>query len=88
MGRYIIAYDIADVKRLARLARRLEKVSIRIQHSIFYAHSFTQQELYATIDTINDCIDSNEDDVRIYTVMEAGVSLGQAIDLDNPFLIT
>jgi CRISPR-associated protein Cas2 len=32
---YVVAYDIADPSRLQRVARRLEKVAIRCQKSVF-----------------------------------------------------
>ena len=33
---FLICYDISDEKRLAKVAKELEKVSIRIQKSIFF----------------------------------------------------
>lgn len=32
---YLIAYDVADPKRLARVARRLQRVAQRVQKSVF-----------------------------------------------------
>ena len=83
---YIISYDIADSKRLQRLARRLEKLAMRIQYSVFYAPSVSQEKLFDIIETVNDIIDQEEDDVRIYTIMDAGYALGQAVDLEDPLI--
>ena len=35
MNLYLIAYDIADPKRLQRVARKLQKAAIRCQNSVF-----------------------------------------------------
>ncbi|BDY11969.1 CRISPR-associated endonuclease Cas2 [Hydrogenimonas cancrithermarum] len=85
---YVISYDISDSKRLGRLARRLEKLAIRIQYSVFYAPSVTQDGLFDIMETINDIIEPEEDDVRIYTVVDVGKTLGQAIKLDEATLLT
>ena len=86
MKDYIISYDIADKKRLAKLARTLEKVAMRIQNSVFLYSSVKENELLGIIDVINTIIDDEADDVRIYTVLDAGIALGQAVDLSNPYI--
>jgi len=83
---FIISYDISDSKRLQRLARRLEKVAMRIQYSVFFCASVTQTDLFAIIEDINEVINQDEDDVRIYHILDAGIALGQAVDLDEPFI--
>lgn len=85
---YIISYDISDSRRLQRLARKIEKLAMRIQYSVFYAPSVTQEGLFDIIETINDIIDQQEDDVRIYTILDAGYALGQAVDFDDPLTFT
>ena len=40
--------------------------------------------LFDIIETINEIIDVDEDDVRVYTIVSLGFKLGQAIDLDDP----
>ena len=86
MKDYIISYDIADKKRLAKLARTLEKVAMRIQNSVFLYSSVKEYELLGIIEVINTIIDEDADDVRIYTVLGAGIALGQAVDLNNPYI--
>jgi len=81
---YIICYDISDSKRLRKLAKNLEKFAMRIQFSVFFAPSVSQEMLFDIIESINEVIDIDEDDVRIYTVLDPGFKLGQAIDLHDP----
>jgi CRISPR-associated protein Cas2 len=81
---FIISYDISNSKRLRKLAKELEKFAIRIQYSVFYVPSVSQEMLFDIIETINEIIDTNEDDVRIYTVLDPGFKLGQAVDLSDP----
>ncbi|MEA1918341.1 MAG: CRISPR-associated endonuclease Cas2 [Campylobacterota bacterium] len=83
---YLISYDISNTKRLQKLARRLEKLAIRIQYSVFFAQAIGQEDLFEIMETINDVIDDNEDDVRIYTIIDVGDALGRAVDLENPLL--
>jgi CRISPR-associated endonuclease Cas2 len=84
---YIISYDISDSKRLQCLAKQIEKLALRIQNSVYLASSVTQETLFDIIDIINSLIDQKEDDVRIYTILDAGYALGQAVDLNKPFII-
>lgn len=86
MKDYIISYDIANYKRLAKLARNLEKNSMRIQKSVFLLSSVSKYELLAIIDMINVIIDEEVDDVRIYTIVDPGISLAQAVNLANPYI--
>jgi CRISPR-associated protein Cas2 len=81
---YIISYDIRDPKRLSRLSRRLEKSAMRIQKSVYLYASVTRKDLLDTIDMINAVIDSEADDVRIYRMLDPGISLAQAVDLGDP----
>ena len=81
---YIISYDIRDPKRLSRLSRRLEKSAMRIQKSVYLYASVTRKDLLDTIDMINEVIDSEADDVRIYRMLDPGISLAQAVDLGDP----
>jgi len=82
---YIISYDIRDPRRLSRLARRLEKSAMRIQKSVYLYASVSRKDLLDIIDMINAVIDSEADDVRIYRMLDPGISLAQAVDLGDPF---
>ena len=62
---YLIAYDIADPRRLARVARVVSNAALRIQYSVYVAQlaPAVLRELVATLDAI---IDPKADDLRIY----------------------
>ena len=36
MADFLVAYDIKDNKRLAKFARRMEKIGVKIEYSIFF----------------------------------------------------
>ena len=86
MKDYIVSYDISNYKRLAKLARNLEKHAMRIQKSVFLLSSVSNHELLGIIDTINAIIDVEADDVRIYTIVDPGISLAQAVNLADPYI--
>ena len=86
MKDYIISYDIANYKRLAKLARNLEKHAMRIQKSVFLLSSVSKNELFGIVDMINAIIDLEADDVRIYTIVDPGISLAQAVNLADPYI--
>ena len=86
MKDYIVSYDIANYKRLAKLARNLEKHAMRIQKSVFLLSSVSKKELLGIIDMINAIIDEEADDVRIYTIVDPGISLAQAVNLADPYI--
>ncbi|NPA63686.1 MAG: CRISPR-associated endonuclease Cas2 [Epsilonproteobacteria bacterium] len=83
---YLVCYDIANSKRLNKLARYLEKRTIRIQYSIFVAKNFTKEQIYQIAQDIVDIIDPDEDDVRIYRIIDNRLAMGSAYDLDDVFL--
>lgn len=62
---YLIAYDIADPKRLQRIARRLEKSALRCQKSVFLFRS-TQAELEALLDELAPMMKLTEDIVQAW----------------------
>jgi CRISPR-associated protein Cas2 len=83
---FIIAYDIADVKRLRKIAKVVEKKAMRIQYSIYIFYDATQKELTSLLDAICKIYDEKYDDIRVYKVKNRGLHLGAAIDLNNPFV--
>jgi len=84
----LICYDIADNKRLAKVAKNLEKVSIRIQKSIFYYIEATTDDIKEIVEILNEIIDKEEDDVRIYKVdKNTSIHLKHAINLKKPNII-
>lgn len=64
---YLIAYDIADPRRLARVHRRLKHEAVPIQYSVFLTRA-TSARLDRILDVLTEEIDAGKDDVRIYLV--------------------
>jgi len=89
MNRYdfLISYDIADNKRLSKIARVLEKEAIRIQYSLFFYKDATKEELNSLLQKILKIYNEEEDDIRVYKIKNYGLHFGAAIDLENPFVI-
>jgi len=92
---YLICYDISDkavenikgTKRLSKVAKYLEKVSFRIQYSIFLLPKATKTELQNIMDELKEMISKEQDDLRIYTIKNSGYKAGNAVDLTQPFII-
>lgn len=85
---FLICYDIADSKRLVKIAKNLEKVSIRIQKSIFYYMEATAKDIEQIVSIIEEIINRDEDDVRVYKVdKNLSINLKHGIDLKKPNII-
>jgi len=84
----LICYDIADPKRLAKIAKNLEKVSIRIQKSIFYYMGATVNDIKEIVKIIEEIIDEQKDDIRIYKVdKNLSINMQHGINLKQPNII-
>lgn len=64
---HIIAYDIADPRRLSRIHRYLKKLAMPVQYSVFLIKCSAIQ-LADVIADLESMIDPKKDDVRIYTL--------------------
>lgn len=62
---YLVAYDIADTKRLARVHNVLKKHGMPVQYSVFTV-VLKLKDLQKMLDHINKLINKREDDVRCY----------------------
>ncbi|MDT8321337.1 MAG: CRISPR-associated endonuclease Cas2 [Xanthomonadales bacterium] len=71
---WLVTYDIADPRRLGRVARLLLKHGVRVQYSVFAVMARTAEirELKTLLSTL---IKPSEDDVRIYPISARGRSL-------------
>jgi CRISPR-associated protein Cas2 len=71
---WLVSYDIADPRRLARVARTMTKHGVRIQYSVFAVVAKTTEicELKTLLATL---IKPSEDDVRIYPISSSGRSV-------------
>lgn len=77
MREHIICYDITCPRRLGRIHRALKKTALPIQYSVFLFKGTTQQ-LEHCIEKLEQLMDPNTDDIRIYPLPERGLrySLG------------
>lgn len=64
---YLVAYDIADNKRLARLHRLMKKEGLAAQRSIFFVRA-TPAAVNRLMGRMIPIIKTTEDDVRAYPV--------------------
>ncbi len=83
---FLIGYDIIDNKRRVKLGRFLAKKGIRIEYLIFYVKAY-KDEMVEIAMKINDIIDTEMDDVRIYEIENYGIALGRVDLLDEMFII-
>ena len=81
---YVITYDISDEKRLAKIAKMIEKQAFRVQRSVYIYPDATIKELSNLVQNVVNLIHKDRDDVRVYKLSRGNISLGSAIDLDNP----
>ena len=66
---YLLAYDLADDRRRAKVAREMEAVGTRVQGSVFEAY-LTHQELAEVIRRARRLLDEQEDSLRVYQLCE------------------
>lgn len=66
---YLVAYDIADKKRLSRVARLMKNYGARVQRSVFECH-MNQTQFDSLIMQIPTVIKKREDKVTIYHLCE------------------
>jgi CRISPR-associated protein Cas2 len=66
---WLIAYDIADPRRLGRVHRYLKTEAVPVQYSVFVTRA-TAARVGVIRATLADLIDPGADDVRIYQVPE------------------
>jgi len=85
---FLVCYDISDKKRLSSVARAIEKQAMRIQRSVYLYTEVTRAEMGDLVAQIQKLIDKEADDVRIYTIRDRGIALGNATDLNNPLILT
>jgi CRISPR-associated protein Cas2 len=86
MSEFLIAYDIKNQKRVAKFGRFMSKNCIRIEYSVFYT-KMSKEKMSEFAIKILDYIDTNEDDVRIYEIIDYGIALGKADLLDEIYII-
>ena len=68
-GLYLIAYDIANPKRLSRVHRALKKQGLPVQYSVFTV-VMKRKALSRLLTSINELIHPVRDDIRCYRLPE------------------
>ncbi len=88
--RYVIAYDVSDDRRRARVAKRLEAVADRVQGSVFEA-DLNDKALARLLEQLDKAIEAETDGVRVYRLCGdcAGVVkiIGQSKIIKPPELV-
>jgi CRISPR-associated protein Cas2 len=64
-GLYLIAYDIANPRRLGRVHRVLKKQGLPVQYSVFTV-VLRRKSLLTLLESLKLIIHSKEDDIRCY----------------------
>lgn len=77
---WLVTYDIADPRRLARLFKFLKKQGVPVQYSVFLVEA-SAAKMGNLIVQIAKIVDKDEDDVRAYRLPERTwkVTLGGSI---------
>jgi len=68
---WLVSYDITDPRRLARVARLMERHGIRLQYSVFVV-LMDRAELDALCGQLDSLIRASDDDIRIYPIAARG----------------
>ena len=85
---YLLCYDISDDKRLSRIHRTAVENGQPIQYSVFLLIK-TEEELETLIRELQQEMDPNEDDIRIYPLNNPTRvdTLGQPVRPEGIYLI-
>lgn len=83
---WLVCYDIADPKRLHRVARHMERRGIRLQYSVFAVLS-DQHGIQTLRRELEELIDCRRDDVRMYPVASSGRAVLMGAHLVPPELL-
>ncbi len=83
---FLICYDIADEKRVGKIGKLIEKNALRIQRSVYFYEQVSKEELTALLEKVLTLLDAEADDLRVYTIRDKGIHLGEAVDLENPLI--
>jgi CRISPR-associated protein Cas2 len=88
-GLYLIAYDIANPRRLSKIHRTLKKQGLPVQYSVFTA-VMKRKAMLKLLDRLNVLIRQSEDDIRCYRLPERMEiqTLGRQFFPDDVMLFT
>lgn len=72
MTKYLIAYDIADPRRLRKVHTHLKGTALPLQYSVFLLEG-TAHDCRECIKALEKIINKKEDDLRFYTLPKTGL---------------
>lgn len=86
--RWLIAYDIRDHRRIARVHRLLTKAAVPVQYSVFAARG-SPKGMRRLAGEIEALIDASVDDVRLYPIPERPLlyTIGRTMLPDDALLL-
>ncbi len=70
-GWYLLAYDIADPKRLGRVYRLLKKEGLNVQGSVFFVRG-SEDDIEKLLSRLEVLIVPRKDDIRAYPITKPG----------------
>ncbi len=70
-GWYLVAYDIADPRRLRKVHHRMKKSGIAAQKSVFFVNG-NENQVNDILDKIAAVMNIEEDDLRAYPITKPG----------------
>lgn len=82
---YLICYDIAEPKRLQKVAHVMEDFGVRVLYSVFECY-LTPVQLEALRQTIEPLLDPLEDSVRYYVLCESCETRVEHLGRERKFL--
>ena len=74
MADFIICYDIADPRRLGHIHRRLKKLAIPLQYSVFLFRG-SENQLQRCLEMLEHQMNRHEDDIRAYPLPQRDLRL-------------
>jgi len=80
---YLLTYDIADPKRLVKVAKLMEAIGERVQDSVFEAY-LSQAELEKLLKKVGRVMEMEEDSLRIYSLCRACRGKIQCVGIGKP----
>ena len=87
-SRWLVAYDIADKRRLGRVHRFLRREGLPVQYSVFTAR-LTERKLQRVLAGLAALIHAGGDDLRVYPLpaQQEQVALGRQMFPDDVMLL-
>ncbi len=82
---YLICYDIAEPKRLQKVARMMEDFGVRVLYSVFECY-LTPVQLEALRRSVEPLLDPLEDSIRYYVICERCESKIEHLGREKKFL--